>query len=67
MTQMPGDMIGALKLVPEKEVDGMFDQLITEKALSIGGRSGAEQLFQLQGEIQAIREMKAFFKSERAR
>jgi hypothetical protein len=45
----------------------MFDQLITEKALSIGGRSGAEQLFQLQGEIQAIREMKAFFKSERAR
>jgi hypothetical protein len=64
--KMPGAIIQALKLVPEKDVDGMFDQLIVYKAMQIEGRFN-EELIELKAEIKAIREIKNWFKSERAR
>jgi len=65
--KMPGDIIKALKLIPEKEVDGMFEQLLTEKALQIEGREGYENLIALKAEVRALREIKQFFSDSRKR
>lgn len=67
MTVMPGDMIAALKLVPENKVDGMFDEIAVAKALMIEGCRTDEERLRVQASISQIREIKNFFKSERAK
>lgn len=67
MTEMSGDMIAALKLVPENKVDGMFDEMAVAKAMTIEGCTTADELIKVQAAVKQIREMKNFFKSERAK
>jgi hypothetical protein len=62
--QMPGNLIAALKMAPEREWDGMFDELVREKSLQIEGRS---DLIDLKAEIKQLREIQNWFKQERNR
>lgn len=65
--EMPGALVEAISIRPQREWEAYFDQLVIYKAVQIQSATDTIQLLQLQAKIACLQEIRALFLSEMQR